>query len=172
MDAINGAYNQGKNEGFRTITYAFYNNNLTSTSETLFSISASSSSFGNIWDSSSSSANKSVDIPLYVYDNDGNISQVLNVVQISPTASSNGTAYSASASASCTYTIVTDTGTDLSSAGKVINLFGQSGLSGATKLILNGVAYVSAANNGTTQDNIRQAYASLSYTAQYVNIGG
>ena len=170
-DGHQKGYDEGLQDGYKKITYSFFDNNLSSESATLFSISAFSSADGHIWDHNSSSANETVEIPLFTYNADGSIKQILNVVQLNPQTYSNGTVYgSATASSSCTYTLVSDTGTDLSSVGKVVNLFGQSGLTNATKLILNATAFCDANNGGVTQSNIRQATASFSYTAQYINI--
>ena len=158
--------------GVQQAFVAFYKNNVQTESGTIFSAKCSSSGG---WDSASDSKSGSVDIPLYKYDDDGNIAAILNVIHISCAREAMASPNSTYASATLNYTLQTDTNAVISSgeSSQDINLFGIDGLDGATVMTLSGSGSVSTSNRGFTHseyDGHQRASAELSYSLEYVKV--
>ena len=162
--------------GVEKVFAAFYKNNVKTQSGTVYSAACSSTgASGNRWDSASDSKSGSQEIPLFTYDEDGNIEAILNVIHIYCTTEAWKNVSSCSSSASANYTLVTNTGKTISQGGSSvnINLFGTPGLDNATVLTLSGSGSCSTANNGFTHseyDGYQRASANLSYSLEYVKI--
>ena len=142
----------------------------------MFSISCYSQSKISIWDNASNSADKSLKFPLV--KEDGEDILILNNIVITSAASTRNNAGGNSyANASAKYSLITNDGTVIEKAyrtttgSKTYNLFGMTGLSDSTEVILHGIGSVSTSNGGVSMDDVGQeALASMSYQLQYVKV--
>ena len=144
--AYNAGYEQGKKDGSSSaavsVINSLFNNSVTSSNTTLFSISCGCSESNGIWDSSSNSADKSANIPLYKYDSNGYVTDVLNMILVNAAVSASGSRWDSYGSSSSKFYLTTNTGnTIVNNQGLSVgtdssqhmtytyNLFGTSGLS-------------------------------------------
>lgn len=188
MDYQNGKYgvNTSPNRGADTfipfksssedIILMLYSGTPVNENHALFSIGVSVDDWsGGIWAKASDSRSSYIDIPLFKYNSDGDVTHALNTITMSVSASTHKSLEKCQATATASYTITTDTGNniDSGSASKTINLFGTEGLTGATSLRINYSGYVYAFLNGEGREDWNvsaSASASESLTLKYIEL--
>lgn len=188
MDYQNGKYgvNTSPNRGADTfipfksssedIILMLYSGTPVNEYQGLFSIGVGVDDWsGGIWARASDSRSSYVDIPLFKYNSDGDVTHALNTITMSVSTSTHKSLEQCQASASASYTITTDTGNniDSGSASKTINLFGTEGLTGATSLRISYSGSVYAFLNGEGREDWNvsaSASASESLTLKYIEL--